>query len=299
VIATPSASGGLPTRARPRGVEPIETLVDLGPGRHADRRALTPELARLYDGELAIGLRPDRPTVVANFVETLDGVVALDRDGGSGGGEVSGFSPTDRLAMGLLRALADVVLVGAATVRASSRGRWTPDAVAPAHAEAFGRLRASLGLPPQPTTLIATGGGQLDPGHRAFADPGAPVVVAGPLAALDRLRPRLPGHVRFEPLARGPAGPEVVAIAERLGARLVLSEGGPRLIGRLVADRVLDELFLTLAPQLAGRDDRAERLGLIEGVALWPRSPRWLRLRSVRRAGDHLLLRYAFEEETR
>lgn len=291
------ATSGLPTRDRPRGAGPIETLLDEKTDiLAAVRGGLPPDLAERYGGDLAIPLRADRPTVVANFVETLDGVVALDDAGRTGGGEVSGFSPTDRFVMGLLRALADVVLVGAATVRASDRGRWTPRAVSPADAPAYADLRARLGLGPNPTTLIASATGRLDPGHPVFHDPSAPVVVAGPEAGLAPLRGALPDHVRFAAVPDGSAASGLVDVAVDLGARLVVTEGGPHLIGRLVADALVDELFLTLAPQLAGRDEGSPRLALLEGAALWPDSPRWLGLRSVRRAGDHLFLRYVAEE---
>ncbi|HEY3522648.1 MAG TPA: dihydrofolate reductase family protein [Candidatus Limnocylindrales bacterium] len=293
--AVPPSAPLLPSRERPRGTAPLETLFDLGPASGDDGRGLTPELAARYGGDLRIALRSDRPVVVANFVETLDGAAALDTKGRTGGGEVSGFSPTDRFVMGLLRALADVVLVGAGTVRSSSRGRWTPDAVAPDAAPAFGRLRAELGLPPQPTTLIVTATGELDPDQRVFHDPAAPVVVAAPPRGFDRLRGiGLPDHVRLEPLGAAASASDLLAVAVWLGARLVTCEGGPSLIAQLIGAGALDELFLTLAPQLVGRDPGHPRLGLVEGLALWPAEPTWLDLRSVRRTGDHLLLRYSF-----
>lgn len=289
----------LPSRARPRGAQPLERLFDTlvatgGPVRGG----LTRELAARYDGDLSIPVRGDRPTVLANFVETLDGIVALDRAGRTGGGDVSGFSPTDRFVMGLLRALADVVLVGAGTIRSSERGAWTAGAVFPDAAAAYATLRADLGLPPTPTTLIATLTGDLDPRHPVFADPRQPVVVAGPAPAVDRLGRRLPAHVALEPLANaGRAGaPDLIDLAGRLGARVVLCEGGPHLLGDLAAADRLDELFLTVAPQVVGRGVPDGRLGLVEGVDLWPDHPRWARLRSARRAGDHLFLRYRFEE---
>ncbi len=288
----------LPTREHPKGVAPLDRLVDAPSGGSTLVRGLLgAELAERYGGDLEIPLRRDRPTVVANFVETVDGVVALDPDGRTGGGEISGFSPTDRFVMGLLRALADIVLVGAGTVRASSRGRWTPAAVSPSDAERYAELRSALGLAAQPTTLIATGTGRLDPQAMVFQDPTASVVVAGPSGAIERLRGGLPRHVDLETIDGRTPATDLIGIAARRGARLVLSEGGPHLIGELVAANVLDELFLTIAPQLVGRDRSTPRLSLLEGVALWPTGPRWLRLRSVRRGGDHLFLRYGFDEE--
>ncbi|HEX8939268.1 MAG TPA: dihydrofolate reductase family protein [Candidatus Limnocylindrales bacterium] len=297
--AETGAATALPTHAAPRGADPIETLLedrdaagDEGPAE--TRGGLSEALELAYDGDLRIPLPADRPAVVANFVETLDGVVALDHSGRTGGGEVSGFSPTDRFVMGLLRALADIVLVGAGTIRASEGGGWTAPRVFPPRAADYRALRRALGLAPEPTTLIATATGRLDPTHPVFADPDIPVVVTGPRTALASLRAAgLPAHVELESLPDDVVtGETLVAVAARRGAGLVLCEGGPHLVAALVEAGVLDELFLTLAPQLAGRDAASQRLSLVEGLALWPDLPRWGRLASVRRAGDHLFLRY-------
>ena len=292
----------LPSRARPRGDELIELLLETGTETGATastetRGDLNDGLVRRYGGPLSIPLRPDRPTIVANFVQTIDGVVSMDA-GRSGGGDVSGFSPADRFVMGLLRTLADVVLVGAGTFRASGGRGWTPARAFPAAAAEFAEQRRGLGLAPNPTTLVVTSTGELDPNHPGLQDPAAPAVIAGPDRAVERLAGAgLPAHVRLETLAADrPAGVELPALARRLGARIVLSEAGPHLAGELISAGAIDELFLTLSPQLAGRDAATHRLSLVEGTALWPASPRWLRLLSARRAGDHLLLRYRFEE---
>ena len=73
----------------------------------------------------------------------------------------------------------------------------------------------------------------------------------------------------------------------------MLTEGGPTLLARLVADGALDELFCTLSPVLAGRRSGDGRLGLLEGVQLLPADGRWARLVSLRTAGSHLFLRYS------
>jgi riboflavin biosynthesis pyrimidine reductase len=81
--------------------------------------------------------------------------------------------------------------------------------------------------------------------------------------------------------------------AHRLsGGGPVLCEGGPHLFGTLLDGGVPIDLFLTVAPQLAGRSESSrERRSLVEGLAL-PPFQRGATLRSVRRARDHLLLRY-------
>jgi riboflavin biosynthesis pyrimidine reductase len=72
-------------------------------------------------------------------------------------------------------------------------------------------------------------------------------------------------------------------------------EGGPQLIGDFFAEACLDELFLTLAPQLAGRDSSSERPGLVAGKRFAPELPLWGSLVGVKRGGSHLFLRYVFE----
>ena len=76
---------------------------------------------------------------------------------------------------------------------------------------------------------------------------------------------------------------------------VILVEGGPRLIGGFFAEQRLDELFLTLAPQIAGRDDSVERPGLVAGKTFAPEDPLWGRLVGIKRGGSHLFLRYAFD----
>lgn len=287
----------LPTRTVPRGAGPLECLLDEPIRRVHARGCLTPRLIELYDGDLSIPLHSDRPTVVANFVETIDGVIAMDASGRTGGGEVSGFSPTDRFVMGLLRSLADVVLVGGASVRRSSARSLSPASVFPREAGAFRELRASLGLAPAPTTVIATATGDLEPNLPIFRDAGSPVVIAAPMRVADNLRSRgFPEHVSVERLDRaGPGGmADLLEVIAGLGGQVVVSEAGPRLFGELLHSGLVDELFLTVAPQIAGRRSENPRLGLVEDVALWPDHPRWSHLVSLRRSGNHLFTRYRF-----
>ena len=269
------------------------------PARGADVRGgvLPAGLADHYEGQLAIPLRPDRPTVVANFVSTLDGVVAFDADGLSGGGEVSGFHEPDRFVMGLLRALADIVLVGAGTVRAAPRHEWTARHVHPASRTTYEEWRKRLGVvPAQPTTMVVTARGEFDLRHPGLSASDVPVVVATTTVGARRLEAAGRGqNVTVEVAADGEAVPAsaLVALAGKRGARLVLCEGGPHLIGELLAAHLLDELFLTVAPQLAGRDPATRRLALVEGTAFSVAAAPWASLRSVHRSVDHLFLRYA------
>ena len=297
-VAEPGPAGQLDPRW------PVESLWRPGaelPEGEARGGVLPPELRAHYAAPLSVPLGFDRPTIVANFVSTLDGVVALDRVGASGGRQISGGFEPDRFVMGLLRATADAVLVGAGTVRASRTHGWTPAHAHPASGRAFARWRRELGLTAAaPTTVVVTASGSLEPRHIP-ADPGARVIVLTTESGARRLD-RLPraDHVEIASVSDGDSVPvgTLVAFLQARGFRLVVSEGGPALFGELLAAHVVDEVFLTLAPQLAGRSAASPRLSLVEAVALAPAAP-WGRLRSVMRSTDHLFLRYQLSHPRR
>ena len=80
---------------------------------------------------------------------------------------------------------------------------------------------------------------------------------------------------------------------------LILVEGGPQLLGDFFAEKRLDELFLTLAPQIAGRRDPLARPGLVAGRTFAPEHPVWGTLAGIRRADNLLFLRYTFGSPAR
>src|SRR5438067_13715914 len=120
-------------RSTPMNVHtPLESLFEMVRGAALP---LPPDLTHLY-GRLAFPPHPGRSYVIGNFVTTLDGVVALNEPSHAGGGDISGFNRHDRLIMGLLRAVADVVIVGAGTLRSVPKHRWTAQYIYPAFADA-------------------------------------------------------------------------------------------------------------------------------------------------------------------
>ena len=143
--------------------------------------------------------------------------------------------------MGLLRAMADVVLVGAGTVRAAPTHEWTPRRVHRRSAELYATWRHDLGIAdPQPTTIVATASGALDLRHPGLSAPDVPVIIATTDEGADRLRAADPGpNVRVEVASDDGQVPAagLIEIAAAAGARLVLCEGGPHLIGDLIAAR--------------------------------------------------------------
>jgi riboflavin biosynthesis pyrimidine reductase len=286
---------------------PLDVLFEIAPGASAapDRTTvrgglLPADLAARYGPRLEIPVHLDRPTLIANFVATIDGAVALDRVGATGGREISGSSEPDRFVMGLLRATADAVLVGAGTVRSSRTHAWTAAQVHPAAAAAYDRWRATLGLDAAvPTTVMISASGDLEPEQLGHAGPDFPLIIVTTSTGATRLASRVQAREGVEVAIVVDDGPIPAAtlvdfLADR-GFRLVLCEGGPTLFGELVEAGAIDELFLTVAPQLVGRSAEAERLGLVERTAFGPSSAPWGQLVSIRRAADHLFLRYGFD----
>lgn len=293
-----SRSTGLRRVVLPKQDWRIESLWEAdsdGTGGPSRGGRLPAELAVRVDADLAIPLRSDRPTMVANFVSTLDGVVALDRTGASGGREISGGSEPDRFLMGLLRATADAVLVGAGTVRASRNHDWSPASAHPPSASGFAAWREQLALAPDPTTIVVTGSGAFGPGHTAQLGRHAPVIFATTRRGARRLERVVPGkQVEVVELADDGHVPleALLGFLRGRGFSLVLSEAGPTLFGELLAAQAIDELFLTVSPLIAGRSERSPRLGLVEGTDLAAQGAPWSHLRTVMRSGDHLFLRY-------
>jgi riboflavin biosynthesis pyrimidine reductase len=231
--------------------------------------------------------------VYANFVSSIDGIVALEAGTAPSGGIISGRNEADRFVMGLLRAFADAVLVGAGTVRAEGpRALWTAEYIFPAATDGFRTLRHSLKREGDPRLVIVSGRGELDPGHRAL-QVGALVLTTTSSAA--RLRSVLPSVTEVR--AVSDTDPidlhEILQLLEADGHHRILTEGGPRLFGQMVANDQVDELFLTVSPVVAGQ--KGERsFGLVHGVD-FGRAPKNGRLLSARRHGSHIFLRYRLE----
>lgn len=260
----------------------------------------------MYDGDLAIRPLPAppsllRPYVVANFVSTLDGVASYKIHGHASGAEISGADPADRFLMGLLRASADAVVVGAQTVRdVSPEALWTPASVYP-EAERLYRdfRRKRLGKEASPLLVIVTASGQCELDRAVFHAPLDPVLILTTAEGEARLIAdgvaKLPSvEVRTMEAVRGrmDAGAMLHLLHTQFGIRTLLHEGGPTLFGEFLAAGLVDELFLTLAPQIAGRMARTIRPGIVEGLEFLPDTAAWFELLSLKQKAEYLYLRY-------
>ncbi len=276
---------------------PLESLWDVTTDPGVDL-PLPAELRKLY-GPLRFPPHQDRPYVIGNFVSTLDGVVSLNVPGQSGGGPISGEFQQDRMVMGLLRAVADAVVVGAGTLRAVRNHVWTPGYVWPQLADVYTALRTELGKVGPPLNVIVTASGRIDFSRRVFHSGEVPVLIVTTPEGRDHIfRHQPPQSIQVSALdGNGPLTSQGIldAISDFRMSDVILVEGGPQLIGDFLADQRLDELFLTLAPQIAGRDGSVERPGLVAGKIFAPEKPLWCRLLGIKRGGSHLFLRYVFE----
>jgi riboflavin biosynthesis pyrimidine reductase len=265
--------------------------------RSVGRQIPLPRSFRTTYGPLRLPLGPGPPYVIANFASTLDGVVSLGTPGRSSGGEITGFDPHDRIVMGILRSVADAVVVGAGTLRAVPRHTWTAEHIVPRHADEVRTFRRRWGRPPVPLNVVVTASGRLDLRLPLFVRGEVPVLVVTTTSGARRLSgaARLPSTKVRAVAHRGPIRASAILRAIRAvgSPRIVLVEGGPHLLGTFLSERQLDALFLTIAAQVAGRNGAA-RPGFVAGRELAPDHPLWGELVGVRRGRDLLFLRYRF-----
>ena len=233
----------------------------------------------LYRG-IALGEQSGRPKVVANMVVSVDGRAIVD-----GGAKLLG-GPLDRQIMRRLRAAVDCVLVGAATLRAEGYdARVGPEESAE---------RMARGESAQPIAAVVTASGDLPARRGFFRVPDQRRLVLTSDLARARNQERFDALSGLAELVVLPAGAERLeveqvldALYRRFAVRRLLVEGGPTLVGELLAANVLDELFLTISPLVVGGEARPV---IATGSPLVP--PRELRLVSASRQANFLFLRY-------
>ena len=218
--------------------------------------------------------------MVLNMVATLDGRATL----GGRSGPLS--DDADRALFHGLRSVVDAVMAGAGTVRAERYGPIVRD-------PGTRRARLQRGLREQPLACVVSAGLGFPPDLPLLADPESEVAFLTPsqaslpasAARVEYVRAHTPDGSLDLPAA-------LSELHDRLHVRTLLCEGGPHLNGELLSAGLVDELFLSVAPLLAGEDPADERppLRILAGSDLDP--PLALELLSALAHDSHLFLRY-------
>lgn len=239
-------------------------------------RTLSPDPAAPTDLAAAYALPETTPWLRANMIVSVDGRASIaGRSGGLGNDD-------DRELLGLLRSLADVVLVGSATVRSERYG--------PATLRAERRAaRVGAGRSPHPAVAVVSSRLDLDLDAELYADPSTIVITSGSVD--DGLLAAARARCTVVTAGSGPSVDlaDAVGQLQARGLGRILCEGGPGLLGRVTAAGLLDELCLSVAPVLAGGDGP----GLIGAAA----PLRQLHLVHTLESGGMLYLRYLTDRE--
>jgi 2,5-diamino-6-(ribosylamino)-4(3H)-pyrimidinone 5'-phosphate reductase len=216
-----------------------------------------------------------RPYVIINTVSSVDGRTAME-------GKAAGIgSTTDRRTMRTLRSKADAVMVGAGTLRAEKLSLG---------------LDATDGMP-QPLAIVVTDTGEVPLEEHLIVEGGQEVLILlsdeAPERVVERMR-------TLAPVMRVPADSTggvdlqkaLLALVAEKGVESLVVEGGPGLNHALISRQLVDELFLTVAPELLGGTSD-QTLTLLRGPTLPTRDRPTLALVSIHLSGSELFLRYS------
>jgi riboflavin biosynthesis pyrimidine reductase len=217
-------------------------------------QSLVPAEGRRDFGELAERLlrdppAPSAPYLACNFISTLDGRATL-------GGRTAdlGF-PTDGRVLMRLRTFADAVVIGAGTMRVERYDRMLP-------VERLREYREQIGLPADPLSVIVTASMDLPWDAGLFSEGHGEVLLA---TTSDAEPPATATAVEVLRYAdRVDLGALLEDLAARRGVRTVVCEGGPTVLGELVEAGLVDDLFLTINPVLAGDGERGVMRGRLQ-----------------------------------
>lgn len=250
----------------------------LPPGPAADVR----EVAEGLDFEARARARAvdaqERPYLLLNMVSTLDGRASLGGRSGPIGNRA------DRELFHALRARADAVMAGAGTVRVERYGRMI-------RSEDTRRMRAERGLDPEPIAVVVSGRLALPLDVPLLGEAESRVVILTPSEAslpetaahVEYVRAREEGELHL--------GDALRELRSRFGVQTVVCEGGPHLNAQLLLAGLVDELFVSLAPKLAGGEDATgEALRIVAGAAF--EEPVELELLGALENDSNLFLRY-------
>lgn len=219
----------------------------------------------------------NRPIVALNMVTSLDGKVTM---GGSlkPGSIGSSF---DRQTMNMLRSHFDAVLAGGNTIRQHPFYLGVP--------EDMETLRMEKGLAPQPLTILLTASGNLESNSPLFRNPPRPPIIFTSRQGSLSLAKAIREQTRVEIFEENTALIDILALLfKKYHVKCLLLEGGPSVNYQFFKQKLVDEVFLTVAAKLVGN---INDLTMVMGEGVLPQ-PQALHLHSVNQYGDELFLRY-------
>ena len=246
---------------------------------------------------------PDKPWIIANFVQTLDGIVSLLGDQ-SAGADLCGLAE-DRWLMDLLRAHADAVILGMGTLREEQRmARPRPRGpVFRIMDQEIQQLRARLGRGRERNVLVTARADFNLSDYAVFDGEQVDATVVTTREGARRLEAQPQPHfpldiVMVDDKDRGVDLRQAVSALKRLyGINYLLCEGGPSLYSGMIASGLIDEKFLTVSPIEVGRlSPQGPRPTVLPEVGFSKQEAvRWQWL-SCRKVGDHQFHRFRRKE---
>jgi riboflavin-specific deaminase-like protein len=264
----------MPPTVQPAPSQPPLSLARLlPPGALATVERIVEELglAELADHTTA------RPYVLLNMISTVDGRASIEGRSGAIGGTAD-----KRLFHGM-RTAVDAVMAGAGTIRAERYRRLVRD-------EPGRQIRRARGLTEEPLACVVSERLRLPPEIPLLSEPGARVVVITPSTQTVSDVDTEIDYIRAEHNGALDLRGALAELRERLDVRTLLCEGGPHLNSQLLTAGLVDELFLSLSPMLAGEDPSGEALRIVAGASLEP--PVTLELVAAFEHSSSLFLRY-------
>ncbi|MFZ2112345.1 MAG: dihydrofolate reductase family protein [Solirubrobacteraceae bacterium] len=266
----------MPSNPEPQANEPALTLKRLLP-------AASPATVEQFVDELQLAAAAEdetreRPYLLLNMIATADGRATLGGRSGPLGGRA------DKELLYGLRTAVDAVMAGGGTIRAERYGQLIRD-------DRGRQIRRDRGLAGEPLACIVSGRLALDSEIPLLSEVGARIAILTSSEA--SLSQDCRAEISYVRSARNGLLDLPSALAElhkRLKVRTLLCEGGPHLNAQLLAHGLVDELFLTLSPKLAGGDATSETLRIVSGPEFDP--PLGLELAGVLEHDSYLFLRY-------
>jgi len=255
---------------------------------------LPQEIKDIYRGDWRIPMEGQYR--YSNFVVSHDGKSSFSIPGHEGGGDISGFNRHDQWIMALCRSRADAVIVGANTLRSEPAHKWTAQFIFPDDAELFDELRGRESRKRFPYQIFVTNSGDLNAEAAVFQDMDLEVLIAAPTKSLDKIQQLglRNAHIIENGVSRVDLAALHQILEEKFGVKTVLCEGGPKFYGSMIAEKLIDEEFLSISPIMVGSTREEYRPGLIDGIVFPPKNQYSGTLMSVRKADDLLFLRTRF-----